>query len=76
MWGVTIGQTSILTDDDLARELRQSRLLVDHLLSQIKGFTVLAHQQPWVHLDDLLGELRAASITVAVLEGLQDRSMT
>lgn len=69
--GVTTEQPSLLTEADLVRELRQARLAVDRLLYAIKDFTVLAHETPWVHLDDLLGDLRAASVTVAVLEKLQ-----
>lgn len=64
-------QTSLLNDDDLARELRLARLEVDRLLAAIKDFAVLAHETPWVYLEDLLRDLRAEAITVATLEHLQ-----
>lgn len=70
---VTTEQPTFLSEADLVHELRVSRLAVDRLLYAIKDFTVLAHEQPWVHLDDLMRELRAAATTVATLEGIQAR---
>lgn len=69
-------QATLLAQSDLDRELAASRLRVDDLLEQVRSFTVLAHDAPWIHLDDLLADLRAAATTVAALEGLQDRTVT
>lgn len=68
---MTTTQPSLLTEEDLAAELAAARLLVTSLLGQIQDFTVLAHDRPWLYLDDTLRELRAASVTVATLEQLQ-----
>nr|CRY96675.1 hypothetical protein [uncultured prokaryote] len=68
---MTIQQPSLLTSDDLAAELASARRQVTSLLQLVLDFTVLAHAQPWRYLDDLLADLRAASITVATLEQLQ-----
>lgn len=67
---MTTEQRSLLTDDMLAAELAAARREVDRLLRDLREFTVLAHTKPWIALDDLLGDLRAAAITVATLEGL------
>lgn len=68
---MTTTQSSLLTDEDLAAELHAARLSVIALLGQVQDFTVLAHERPWLYLDDTLRELRAASVTVATLEQLQ-----
>lgn len=67
-------QTSLITDEDLARELSTARIEADRLLTAVRDFSVIHHRSPWVALDDLLAELRAAAITVVALEGLQARS--
>lgn len=69
---MTTTQASLLTHADLVRELSTARIEVDRLLAAVRDFTVLAHDAPWIHLDDLLRELRAASVTVSVLERLDD----
>lgn len=68
---MSYSQPSLLGDDFLRDELRQARAAVDHHLQAIREFTVIAHDRPWLHLDDLLGELRAAAVTVQVLERTQ-----
>lgn len=70
---VTTEYPSLLTDEDLRRELADARILVDVLLHQVRDFTTISHAEPWRYLDDVLGDLRAASTTVAVLEQLQGR---
>lgn len=62
---------SLISDEDLASELSTARIEVDRLLSAVRDFSVIAHDAPWLHLDDILRDLRAASITVATLEQLQ-----
>lgn len=69
--GVIQTQQSLLTDDDLRRELAASRSTVSLLIDEIREFSTIAHETPWRHLDDVLSELRAAVTTVAALEGLQ-----
>lgn len=71
---MTTTQRSLLTDDDLARELSAARHAVTHLLDEVREFTVIAHAHPWRYLDDVLRDLRAASVTVATLEQLQAAS--
>lgn len=71
---MTIDQPSFFSDRDLAAELAVARHTVDRLLADVSAFAVIAHASPWRALDDLLGELRAAATTVAVLEGLQARA--
>lgn len=68
---VSYEQSSLLSDADLTRELAAARRQVSRLLHEIDTFAVVAHAQPWLHLDDLLRELRAAAVTVATLERLQ-----
>lgn len=68
---MTTDPPSLLTDDDLAAELAAARRAVTRLLEAVRGFSTLSHAQPWLHLDDLLSDLRAAAITVATLEQLQ-----
>lgn len=63
-------QPSLLPDSLVDRELADARRLVDHQLSLIRSFSVVHQDEPWRHLDDLLAELRAAAVTVAVLEDL------
>lgn len=67
-------QTSLLSEQDIFGELATARERVDELLIDVRSFTVLAHSRPWVALDDLLAELRAAATTVAVLERLMDQA--
>lgn len=62
---------SLLTDEDLTRELSTARGEVDRLLDAVRNFSVIRHDAPWWYLDDLLRDLRAASITVATLERIQ-----
>lgn len=64
-------QPPLITDDDLSRELATARRRVTSLLQEVGDFTVIAHHRPWVYLDDVLSELRAAATTVATLEQLQ-----
>lgn len=64
---------TLLTDEDLVGELATARREVDRLVGDVRSFSVVHHEQPWVHLDDLLADLRAAAVTVSVLEQLQDR---
>lgn len=64
---------TLLTDEDLERELSTARRETDRLLADVRSFSVIHHEQPWVHLDDLLADLRAAAVTVSVLEQLQGR---
>lgn len=68
---MTIAQRSFLTDHDLVQELAAARRRVSTLLHDIDTFAVIAHEHPWIHLDDLLRDLRAAAVTVATLERLQ-----
>jgi len=69
--GVSYTQPTLLTDDDLSRELAGARRSVTSLLNEVREFSVLAHAHPWRYLDDVLRDLRAASVTVATLEQLQ-----
>lgn len=71
---MTQTQTSLLTDADIARELAGARLKVNELIEQIRSFTTFAHDKPWVHLDDLLADLRAAVTVVTALEYVQGRA--
>lgn len=68
---MTTTQPSLLTEDDLRQELAAARRSVSLLLHQIDTFAVIEHASPWLHLDDLLSDLRAAAVTVATLERLQ-----
>lgn len=68
---MTADHPSLLTEDDLRRELAAARSSVTSLLDEVRDFTVLAHHHPWRYLDDVLRDLRAASVTVATLEQLQ-----
>lgn len=68
---MTADHPTLLTEDDLRRELAAARSSVDALLNEVREFTVLAHTHPWRFLDDVLRDLRAASVTVATLEQLQ-----
>lgn len=70
---MTTEHPSFLSDDDLAAELATARRTVNYALEEIRAFTVIASNAPWRTLDDLLAELRAAAITVAVLEGMVSR---
>lgn len=72
--GVTQIQPSLISDEDVARELAVARTAVSDLLAAIRGFSTLAQHSPWVALDDLLADLRAAVTTVAALEQLQARA--
>lgn len=67
----TTEHPSILSDDDLRRELAAARYSVTALLNEVRDFAAIAHEHPWIYLDDLLRELRAAAVTVHVLERLQ-----
>lgn len=59
---------SFLSQDAVERELSTARIEVDRLLAAVRGFTVIAHDAPWLHLEDVLMDLRRAATTVAVLE--------
>lgn len=72
---MTTEQPSLISDEDLRRELSTARGEVDRLLAAVRDFSVVHHAAPWLHLDDTLADLRAASITVATLERLQAVSM-
>lgn len=65
---------SFLSDEDLIRELSTARGEVDRLLADVRDFHVIQHDAPWVVLDDLLGDLRAAAVTVSVLDRLVGRT--
>lgn len=71
---MTTDYPSLIGDETLRRELATARGEVDRLLTAVRDFAVFAQHNPWQHLDDVLGDLRAASITVAVLEQLQARA--
>lgn len=71
---MTTNNPSFLTEQDLAQELATARRQVTSLLAEIADFTVIAHHHPWRYLDDVLRDLRAASVTVATLEQLQAAS--
>lgn len=68
---MTADHPTLLTDEDLRRELHAARQAVDRLLTDVREFVTFAHEHPWRYLDDVLADLRAASITVATLEQLQ-----
>lgn len=70
---MTTEQPSLLSDDDLARELAAARRHTAELVDDVLQFSTLFSERPWVALDDLLAELRASVTTVAVLEQLQGR---
>lgn len=70
---MTTEQLSIVDDADFRRELASARRRLDELLSELRDFSTLFHTRPWVALDDLLAEIRAAATTVAVLEGLDSK---
>lgn len=70
---MTTKQPSFISDEDLARELAGARREVDRLVAAVRDFSVIHHATPWLALDDVLSDLRAAAITVATLEGLQAR---
>lgn len=68
---MTTNQPSFLTDDDVARELATARRRVAELLAEVQEFSTLFHTRPWIALDELMAELRAAVTTLQVLERLQ-----
>lgn len=72
---VTADVLDLFGRTQLENELAVARREVARLLDQVRDFTTLAHDAPWVHLDDLLGDLRAAATTVAVLEGVVARAL-
>lgn len=65
---------SLITSEDFAREVSTARREVDRLLAAVRDFSVIAHDAPWLHLEDLLRDLRMAVTTVSALEGLEARS--
>lgn len=71
---MTVHQQTIVSDDDLANELAAARRSLTTLLDDVLQFSTLFYERPWVALDDLLAEVRAAATTVAALERLVART--
>lgn len=65
---MTTNHPTFLTEDHLVDELAAARRGLSDLLDQVREFSTIVTNTPWVYLDDLLSDLRAAATTVAVLE--------
>lgn len=59
-----------MTSEDVERELEQARRHVDDLLDAIRRFPERQAAEPWLYLEELLRDLRAAVVTTRALEDL------